>query len=624
MRRSRPVFHSGTKQEDSRSAEVVAVDTENDLAILKVTGRGLPQSLDLSQQPKLTETMPVLTFGFPFGEVLATSKGSPAITVGKASISSLRMDDEGELCVVQIDGAMNPGNSGGPVVDAQGHLVGVAVATIRNSSGIGLAIPSRQVLQLLQGRLGEVHLRVVEEKNRRTIHVEVALVDPFHKVKSATLHYAPVEQLKTKPDSKTSVEKMPGSQKLTLKIEKNLAVGEFTFKGTAPLPIFVCQGVATVASNKRAVSNSQVRTAVPDASALVKSRGGSTSTNTNRSMPSEKKSSPRKEADVSAVGSASDPQFTESAPKGGLLIGFDVGLGSFAGQDQIHAIRPIFLSAHGKEVQGKQHGTDMSRPVQVKAKPGYAVGSILVKTGSSVEGFSVTFMQILKGALNSKESYKSDWIGGKGGWTETVQGGTGMAVIGVLGRETSQNCTALGLQMAPGPLSSAATLPKMPAPEKPQRTEVLRRLKEEYGKEWADAKTLEKKRSLARKLAGDADDLENDAVGRFLLYKLAFDVAMQAGDYRTAAQAIDKQADSYDVDALQLKAEAIQAMAKKAQSAPEHKSVARAALTLLDQAASDDRSEMARELGTLAESAASQAEDEFLLKRVQERVGKLQ
>jgi hypothetical protein len=74
--------------------------------------------------------MPLFAFGFPFGEALARHKGNPAITVSKGSISSLRRDDGGELAIVQIDGELNPGNSGGPVVDAQGRLVGVAVAKV--------------------------------------------------------------------------------------------------------------------------------------------------------------------------------------------------------------------------------------------------------------------------------------------------------------------------------------------------------------------------------------------------------------------------------------------------------------------------------------------------------------
>ncbi len=100
------VFQSGTPQEESLRAEVLAADPEVDLAILKaVDVKNLPIPVDCNRDVELTETMPVYSFGFPFGQVLATSKGSPAITIGKASISSLRRDDAGDLALVQIDGA---------------------------------------------------------------------------------------------------------------------------------------------------------------------------------------------------------------------------------------------------------------------------------------------------------------------------------------------------------------------------------------------------------------------------------------------------------------------------------------------------------------------------------------
>ncbi|HEX3314878.1 MAG TPA: serine protease [Gemmataceae bacterium] len=112
------VFGSGTADERSARTEIVAVDPENDLAILKVTGvKNLPAPIVFEKSTELIETTTVYAFGFPFGSLLSTNKGSPAITVGKAAISSLRTNDQGELAIVQIDGSLNPGNSGGPIVD---------------------------------------------------------------------------------------------------------------------------------------------------------------------------------------------------------------------------------------------------------------------------------------------------------------------------------------------------------------------------------------------------------------------------------------------------------------------------------------------------------------------------
>ena len=88
------VFDGGTATELSAKAEAIAADPEADLAVLRVTGLKVPpKPIDPAAAPKLSETMAVYTFGFPFGQALATGKGAPAITVGKGSVSSLRLDE---------------------------------------------------------------------------------------------------------------------------------------------------------------------------------------------------------------------------------------------------------------------------------------------------------------------------------------------------------------------------------------------------------------------------------------------------------------------------------------------------------------------------------------------------
>ena len=100
-----------------------------------------PSGVNTTDRAPLAETMPVYIFGFPFGEMLATSKANPAVTIGKGTISSLREDDAGDAAVIQIDGDVNPGNSGGPVVDARGRLVGVTVAKVKGRTS---GSPSRR------------------------------------------------------------------------------------------------------------------------------------------------------------------------------------------------------------------------------------------------------------------------------------------------------------------------------------------------------------------------------------------------------------------------------------------------------------------------------------------------
>lgn len=224
------VLDSGNKNERSVKAEVLAVDPERDLAVLRVKEvKDVPAPIDLANAPELVETLPVYTFGYPFGKALATGKGHPAITIGKAAISSLRENDDGELAFVQIDGALNPGNSGGPIVDGQGRLIGVAVATIRNSTGIGLAIPAGEVRQTLLGRLGAFHLSSKpSDKNKATVTVDIGVIDPLDKITDVRLHYLTAAAAKGEAGAIKSLSSQSGCQSIKLSLEKQLASGDLT------------------------------------------------------------------------------------------------------------------------------------------------------------------------------------------------------------------------------------------------------------------------------------------------------------------------------------------------------------------------------------------------------------
>ncbi len=337
------VFSSGTKQEKSIRGEILAADPEQDLAVIKVSGvKDLPKPIDCLHEPKLTETMPIYTFGFPFGSILATGTGGPAITVGKGTVSSLRMDDKGDLSVVQIDGALNPGNSGGPVVDAHGRLVGIAVAIIRDSNNIGFAIPCRELTRTLAGRAGKVYLHSTQAPDGLvTVHVEVGLIDPLNKVKSAALHYLVGNPLKPKPAD--PLEPLPGCRKLPLKVENQLATGEFTLERGVTEVSLLHQAVYVNESGKPGLSNNVAET-VRLAPAAVASLPGRPNDRGATVRPGEVYAGPAPRI----VGGGIDPQFKDAAPQKGLLVGFEVGLGKWFNNDVVTAIRPIFSSAKAR------------------------------------------------------------------------------------------------------------------------------------------------------------------------------------------------------------------------------------------------------------------------------------
>jgi len=133
------VVHSGESDQLVYNARIVGLDVEEDLAILWINEKDhrkpLPKPLPFGKTNDLVETQEVLIFGFPLGEQLGLN-----ISVNKSTISSLRKE-KGIVEVVQVAGGMTSGNSGGPVTNTRGDVIGVSVAVIKGTQ-INFAIPS--------------------------------------------------------------------------------------------------------------------------------------------------------------------------------------------------------------------------------------------------------------------------------------------------------------------------------------------------------------------------------------------------------------------------------------------------------------------------------------------------
>lgn len=104
------------------SAVVLALDRTNDIALLKTTFDN-PKFLSFaSRDPELLD--PIIVAGYPFGDSLSST-----IKVTRGVISSLAGIDN-NFSNVQIDAAIQPGNSGGPIVNEQGQVLAVAVSKL--------------------------------------------------------------------------------------------------------------------------------------------------------------------------------------------------------------------------------------------------------------------------------------------------------------------------------------------------------------------------------------------------------------------------------------------------------------------------------------------------------------
>jgi S1-C subfamily serine protease len=230
------VFWSGTKQEKTAPAQIVATDSSRDLAVLKVTDIDqFPSPLNLEQKLDLTETMTVWILGFPFGEMLSERAGNPTLTIGKGTISSIRNDERDEMKVVQIDGDVNPGNSGGPVVDSAGRLVGVSVAKIKGTH-IGMAIPPGELTKMLNGRVGGIGFHQSANTASSTqVRVVAALIDPMNKISKVGVSYVRSDALKEpivkKPDG--SWPPLPATENVDLAIKDQSAEATFLLAAAA-------------------------------------------------------------------------------------------------------------------------------------------------------------------------------------------------------------------------------------------------------------------------------------------------------------------------------------------------------------------------------------------------------
>ena len=127
-------------------ANVVGVDPESDLAVLKINLAGLPV-VTFAQSDKLQVGDVVLAIGNPFGVGQTVTMGIVS-ALGRTHLGINTFEN-----FIQTDAAINPGNSGGALIDASGHLVGINTAIYSRtggSMGIGFAIPvslARQVME---------------------------------------------------------------------------------------------------------------------------------------------------------------------------------------------------------------------------------------------------------------------------------------------------------------------------------------------------------------------------------------------------------------------------------------------------------------------------------------------
>jgi len=125
------------------SARIIGVDQETDLAVIKIEGARLPAA-HFAEADALRAGDVVLAIGNPYGLSQTVTLGIVSAT-GRNQLSLSRYED-----FIQTDAAINSGNSGGALVNAEGALVGINTAVFGTGLGISFAIPAASARRVLE------------------------------------------------------------------------------------------------------------------------------------------------------------------------------------------------------------------------------------------------------------------------------------------------------------------------------------------------------------------------------------------------------------------------------------------------------------------------------------------
>lgn len=130
-------------------AEVVATDKYNDLAIIKVTGTNLPNT-NIPYAIK-TNTSDVGEEIFVLGYPLTSTMGDEIkLTTG---VISSKTGFQGDVSIYQISAPIQPGNSGGPLFDSKGNVIGIVSAKHQGAENVGYAIKTSYLRNLMESAI---------------------------------------------------------------------------------------------------------------------------------------------------------------------------------------------------------------------------------------------------------------------------------------------------------------------------------------------------------------------------------------------------------------------------------------------------------------------------------------
>jgi len=173
-------------------AEILGIDPNLDLALLKVDGKDLPVvELGTSEDLMIGEWS--IAVGNPFGFLIEDAQ--PSVTVGVISAVDRNVETSRSQSfdnMIQTDAAINPGNSGGPLVNADGQLIGINTFIFSHSGGsegIGFARPVDDVSEFIADVKGAPGASALFIRHKVKLGAVAADINATLRVKYGLTHY---------------------------------------------------------------------------------------------------------------------------------------------------------------------------------------------------------------------------------------------------------------------------------------------------------------------------------------------------------------------------------------------------------------------------------------------------
>lgn len=191
-------------------AKIIGTDEASDLCVLKIEGENLPYVKFAEDQSLLIGEW-VIALGNPFGLFAINDK--PTVTVGVISSMGMNIgavDNRYYLDMIQTDASINGGNSGGPLVNSIGELIGIntiiySPSQVSGSVGVGFAIPIWRVQKIVNEIIdnGNVDRNYWTGLNVQNITEQIASAFELDKARGVIVSYiqpgSPAEKAGIKP-----------------------------------------------------------------------------------------------------------------------------------------------------------------------------------------------------------------------------------------------------------------------------------------------------------------------------------------------------------------------------------------------------------------------------------------